>query len=371
MKQHDIGTIVRIASGCGEDEEEAAQKWHDEHIANVFGERYRIHFTPHFSSVKDSDGNVKGDYKFFNKPFGLRHWMANTNINDNDIVVLIDPDMIILTQLNGDFSSQRDVIVGNRKQEKFKVEHGSPFGQTYGFGAQWSTKIDLAKVAGEDSPSVGISRQNAFKYYPVGPPYLATARDMRNIAEKWSEFVPEVHKQYPYLLAEVRDFVWKDAFITEACILNVCSLELPPGKMFAYCVAAAHLKLAHQRVDHLMVSNVGAGGEGWPFVDEIIKDESTNVCEFATFPVSSKLHALPAVIHYCQRYMLEGELFSKRRFNTNFYSCDTPSLTVYDNDFGGDQKTELKGKRNAFMLCAITSMLNASLDHFKNNHCSR
>jgi hypothetical protein len=98
------------------------------------------------------------------------------------------------------------------------VEHGFPAGQLYGFGAQWKTKVNVAHVAGPNSPIEDVTLQEARDHYPLGPPYMATAKDMYKIAEKWCEFLPKVHDNYPHLLAE----------------------------MFAYSLAAAHNRLPHQ-----------------------------------------------------------------------------------------------------------------------------
>lgn len=35
---------------------------------------------------------------------------------------------------------------------------------------------------------------------------IGTAADMQKIANKWSEFAPRVHKEYPHLLAEMCKF---------------------------------------------------------------------------------------------------------------------------------------------------------------------
>ena len=49
-------------------------------------DRYRIHFTPHFSGVRDEvTGEVKGDYKFFNKPYGLRHFLEHGDLTGLDV----------------------------------------------------------------------------------------------------------------------------------------------------------------------------------------------------------------------------------------------------------------------------------------------
>ena len=41
------------------------------------------------------------------------------------------------------------------------------------------------------------------------------------------------------------------------------------AEMYAYSISAAHNKLPHLRLDHYMVSNIDASGEGWSFIDRI------------------------------------------------------------------------------------------------------
>jgi hypothetical protein len=86
------------------------------------------------------------------------------------------------------------------------VQHGIPFAQAYGLGVQWES-FDLDKIAGPDSPAKLVTKEDGRLYYPVGPPYIATARDIYAIAQKWTEFVPHVHAQYPHLLAGTSCFV--------------------------------------------------------------------------------------------------------------------------------------------------------------------
>lgn len=65
---------------------------------------------------------------------------------------------------------------------------------------QWRKKIDMSKITDEKSPVDAMSNEEA-KHYVVGPPYVATARDMYSIVSKWCEFAIPVHAQYPHLLA--------------------------------------------------------------------------------------------------------------------------------------------------------------------------
>ena len=91
------------------------------------------------------------------------------------------------------------------------------------------------------------------RFVAAGPPYVVAAGDMHDIAVAWSEFAPRVYAQYPHLLAE----------------------------MYAYCIAAAHLRLPHMLIDSMMVSQSGNGGEGWKLVKRLPADE---VCAFARAP---------------------------------------------------------------------------------------
>ena len=98
------GHVTRIASGCENDEAKAMQDWFQQSISHMSPTRFHLQLTPHFSSVVNDAGEFTGDYKFFNKPFGLKYWMENApqlkfNLQDgtfpqevqSDIVILIDP----------------------------------------------------------------------------------------------------------------------------------------------------------------------------------------------------------------------------------------------------------------------------------------
>lgn len=360
------GYVTRIASGCSDEEQEKEQKWHDEHIGAFMSDRFQVHFTPHFSTVKKEDGS-KGDYKYFNKPFGLRDWMengegmgidhdTNTPVDEDVIVILIDPDQALLRPIRADFSDETETITKEKDYEKYplKVSHGHPIAQKYGLGAQWR-KFNLEKITGSaDSPAIKVTSDDGFKHYPAGPPYLATARDFYQISLKWTEFAPGVHEEYPYLLAE----------------------------MFAYCIAAAHLELPHRMVESLMVSNSGAGGEGWPFVDSM----EGNVCDYDY--MSEDRTPAPNVIHYCQRHIVDRYFFGKRRVPTDYFTCESPLLVkppidlgeAYDYKYpvGLERKrkglvssplTHKEAKRDAFMICTMTKAMNRAGEFFKANHC--
>jgi hypothetical protein len=294
----------------------------------------------------------------------LKHWLENFEIlkfkdgsfgSEDDIVALIDPDMALMRPITGDFSDERETLIADRRRGEnllsTKVKRGTPFAQTYGLGTQWQ-KFDLDKIAGPDSPAKDVQREEGSLYYPVGPPYIGTVHDMYQIALKWSEFVPKVHAQYPYLLAE----------------------------MYAFCIAAAHLKLRFQLIDSLMASNPGTGGEAWPLVDKIPLEE---MCDFARHPDNSK-YALPSVVHMCQRYCVGEEwFFGKRRIPHDIYDCESPLFLeppsdlplLYDYKKPPNAKerkplTPKKANQEAFMVCYLTSLLNEAATFYKTNACT-
>ena len=125
--------------------------------------------------------------------------------DEDVIVILIDPDQILLRPIRADFSDSSETIFKKNVYKNFplQVSHGHPVAQKYGLRAQWR-KFNLEVITGSaDSPAIKVSEQDGENYYPAGPPYLATARDFYQIALKWTEFVPGVHAEYPYLLAEM------------------------------------------------------------------------------------------------------------------------------------------------------------------------
>jgi hypothetical protein len=341
------GKLTRIASGCKAKDTADIQRLFKEKFAVMAPDRLHLHLTPDFSRVKPGL-----TFKYFNKPYGMQHWLKNVlgypdnHAHDDTIIILLDPDQLILRPFTNDFTNSTEVfkIPGGYKH---KVEHGAPFAQQYGFGMQWLDKVKMDHIA-PDSPVVTMERKEALKYYfAMGPPYIATARDMFSIVTKWCEFAPKIYDDYPHLLAE----------------------------MFGYNLAAAHLELRHTIAHSFMVSDPKSGGEGWKLVDKV---ETKDVC------TSYPKEYLPHVLHYCQRYFLGKWFIGKYRLRKDFISCDAPLLAVPPPDIGvkynyrislETRKKETMGDRgvkyNAFMLCTVIRALNDAAIYYKDHHCDK
>lgn len=331
--------------------------------------------------MKDESGNKVGDYDFFNKPFGLLHWMehgehmgvdpdTNQPFRHDTIVILLDPDQMLMRPITGHFQSSDTIFRGGPKdggggggdnvdteltykenKSAFVVRHGHPLSQEFGFGDSW---LDFAKVAGKESPATKVTSSEAKRSYAVGPPYIATALDMHAIAQKWVEFVPLVHSIFPELIAE----------------------------MYAFSIASAHLELPHQLVGSLMISvtSNNDGGEGWKWIDALPSD---NICSFAMSDDNS--HTLPSVLHFCQRYGVgDRNFFAKKKLPKDFFSCESPLIEEPAMDIGTGKYLYRKPpfldttvkysataeKREAFVICKMTGFLNQAALFFKRKHCS-
>lgn len=150
--------------------------------------------------------------------------------------------------------------------------------------------------------------------------------------------------------------------------------------MYAFCIAAAHLKLRHQLIDSLMVSNPSTGGEGWTLIDKIPPEE---MCDFARKPNHDK-YALPTVVHLCQRYSVGKDwFFGKRKIPHDIYACETPLFIEPPSDIAlkYDYKYPPNAKgptplppdvinQHTFMVCYLTSLLNEAATFYKANACA-
>ncbi len=342
------GHITRIASGCDEDK----KKQLTELYAKLYPQYY-VHFTPDFT--KDEKTGRK--YNFYNKPWGLSHWLqhADPPVADDVVVALLDPDMIFLRPLTTKIAGQPANIFAKKVDKKEIVDHvkkGHPAAQLYGLGAPWTNdfhkKFNRTYICGEGSPCLKPKEWFGSHHYSVGPPYLVHKQDMERIARTWTKFVPRVYEHYPYLLAE----------------------------MYAYSMAAAHENLPHLQFENHMVSNTDVHpGEGWQHVDAL-EDSCVPPDEHGIyFPGQN----LPTVLHFCQ-FFRAGELgFQKRRVPKDIFSCESPMFKEPPPDLAKaeyriknkvkEQLRPVMAKRHAFALCILHRSINAALSDYKDRMC--
>jgi len=187
------GPVTRIASGCD------AQK--KDILTNLYKKLYpdyHVHFTPDFMQTKTGK-----KYAFYNKPYGLEHWLeyADPPVPDHTVIALLDPDMILLrpitTQVKGLEGMLHDRRV-NKDTLQDVIERGKPVAQLYGLGAPWGNDkhkhFNRTHVCGLNSPCLKGSEGYLSQHYAVGPPYIAEKYDFYKIARSWTDFVPRVYE---------------------------------------------------------------------------------------------------------------------------------------------------------------------------------
>eukprot|EP00605_Chrysophyceae_sp_TOSAG23-4_P000807 GSChrysophyteH1.ASY1.ANO1.897.1 assembled CDS len=347
------GPITRIASGCDDKKKQELTELYEK-LWGDRGYRYRAHFTPDFKK----DEKTKKKYDFYNKPWGVKHWLEHAEpAVPNDIVVaLLDPDMLLLRPITTEVASQTNAIWNKflPKDELIeKVSKGRPVAQLYGLGAPWVNddhkKFNRRKTCGEGSPCLQAKNPWAERHFSVGPPYLVHKEDMVRISSTWTKFVPRVYEGYPHLLAE----------------------------MYAYSMAAAHENLPHLQGEHYMVSNTDVyPGEGWKWVDQLEDSCVAPGEDGIYFPGQN----LPTVMHFCQFFRAGDYGFQKRRVPKNIFSCDSPMMSELPADLylseyqiKQDEKVKFKGpkqaKRHAFSLCVLHRSINAALIDYKKHMC--
>jgi hypothetical protein len=163
------GKITRIASGC----DEMKQKELTTLYTKLFPQ-YHVHFTPDFKM----DAKTKKKYDFYNKPFGLHHWLLNAqpSIPDGEIIILLDPDMILLRP----FTLNIGEDPGRLFLSSFQIEKeplpkqigkGFPVAELYGLGAPWTQDIkhnrnfNRTDICGSNSPCTKVTTKYGEAHY--------------------------------------------------------------------------------------------------------------------------------------------------------------------------------------------------------------
>ena len=353
------GHVTRIASGCTEEEEEALKHIHNTQMEPMGNGKFHLHLTPEFGE----------GFHYNNKPYGVHHWMEavlgyskdkTSTDHDNTILFLLDPDQVIMRPFVNEFPSDKEIWAPRTTYPlQTRIMHGYPMAAEYGYKDQWHQKIDVTQII-QDSPVTNqLSAKDIRENYHAGPPYAATAKDFYHIVTQWRAFAQPVHDQYPYLLSE----------------------------MFAYSLAAAHLKLPHQLARTFMVSD-------WkePGMDLVTKQsgvESSQMCRHV--PIEHKPH----ILHYCQRLALGKYMMTKHRLPDHFVgnqeSCKMPLLMEppddvavqldYFVDVNEQKRYDIRDNVNhaytkqekinqvAFLLCEELKAFNLAATYYKEHHC--
>jgi peptidyl serine alpha-galactosyltransferase len=169
-------------------EEMELRQFHKTKITTM-SKRFHVFFTPDFSTGPPF---TKGPYKYNNKPNSVYLWMKDilgmnktnrTKEVEDGIVILLDPDMVLLRPLLPNFSDQEILYASPSKTGSPRphfhgtttVAHGKPMAQQDGYlNSEWM-HFNVSYIT-EGGTFPNMSYLDGAMYWNSGPPYLATVR---------------------------------------------------------------------------------------------------------------------------------------------------------------------------------------------------
>ena len=159
------GDITRIASGCSDEKKVELTA-----LYKKLFPMYHVHFTPNFKL----DSKTNKEYDFYNKPYGVEHWLdhAVPPVRDHTVVAIIDPDMILIRPLTAIIKEENLKPYGIYAAADIPdvVKRGVPAAQKYGLGAPWATprpskNFDRLAICGANSSCLKVEMQYGDRHY--------------------------------------------------------------------------------------------------------------------------------------------------------------------------------------------------------------
>jgi len=217
------------------------------------------------------------------------------------------------------------------------VIKGRPVAQQYGLGGQWVTRFNVSEIAGRNSPATKYNDLSASHHFSVGPQLMLHVDDLSALAPLWSANMRPVMKADMDILAD----------------------------MWAYCIAAAHLRLHHTTLDQYMISTwEGNEGQAFEWVDKFTDLSCLK-------PQHSAGQLLPNFIHLASNFKAPESqewMFHKGHVPARILECDSPLIKESPDNLW-KISTKRDTKRQAWVLCHTVSILNRMLLEYKEKFC--
>ncbi|TYZ69152.1 hypothetical protein PybrP1_001069 [[Pythium] brassicae (nom. inval.)] len=303
MRVGQKGPITQILSGCSEDEKALV-------IAEPrFYYDFRVHFAPSFSPHPLP--GVDDNYKAYNKPFGLQHFLRHANPPvQHEIMALVDGDFLFFKPL--------EVNTG-RNMAKYYKGSREPATVTdevrdgVALAHDWRNVIrgdkffdgDKSKVVCGEQPCGHVTDDDAWEYYwGLGPPYIMTRNDMNAFVDDYGKLTVAARKVSTDWMTE----------------------------MYGYSLAAANHGIKHTILSHLGVTHpyLWNSNEYWSFLnaDGDHGEVTENPCEH---PTRITLPRDPPVSFHFFHLLYAGDAyFYKHRVPEELASCGHELLKVPD-----------------------------------------
>ncbi|TDH71059.1 hypothetical protein CCR75_002804 [Bremia lactucae] len=363
------GALTRIVSGCSDTILKDLVR-----RTRKSSPHLRIHVTRDFSSIpmlqtdnsKGENASFPDAYVPYNKPFGLRDWLATANPPVREkLLVVLDPDFLFLRTFavnfggrvttakgvdSGDYEHDAEVIEGMRQYKRFFVYAGfrDNVSDTVVDGAavaqRW-TKY-LKSLAFINSSAIcpecaNVSETDALEYYSVGPPYALTRTDLMEMVDDYCNMT--------LLKREQNREYWMN-------------------EMLGYSLAAAKHNIKHTAFDNLALSKKSDDYTGF------IKMVKGNPCEDPVIPLIPS--EAPPLLHGCHLYEMVDDrglnwIYYKQLMPNNLFACDswllaTPPASIWSIAKRSHDEHKML---EAFGLCTSIKVINQALVDFKTKMC--
>lgn len=355
--------VTWLISGCSEAQRSHRWKRHQK----LFPTHHALRLF--FTAAHVRDEALNDTYPPYNRPHAILHWVRTAALDPRAWVVLLDPDMLMLTPLKLPSYSAGAHRVGPQisggSAEEIIYRGRAPLvdalglpamGQRYKYlGARWekaALRLDDICEAGYEG-CLRLGGDELAEFYSAGPPWIVRFGDLKRAAPLWQAYVPRVRRQYRHLIAE----------------------------MYAYSLAFASLRIRHALFDHFVVSYPGApaGEQAWSWVDGAGPDADGDSCA-SEGPLQGP--RLPSFLHYCEIYHVEDWYFQKRDVpHGNALSCEAPLFAEPPQDMlhraratsdvaaEAEHRWERQRVRQAWFLCALLSAMNRAAIGLRRGLC--
>jgi len=341
------GRVTRIVSGCHDKKAEKINHKHQtfpkgtndllvpfKELNRSVNDNFGLYITPTFEGAMH--------FPWINKPssidYFIQHARPDLDRLGETVIAILDPDFVFLealTQQPLDVDSMLSTV-GTLTKGDNVVRRGRPVAQHYGLGGGWVSRFDVASIAGKDSHATTYSAGTAAKHFAVGPPLMLHVDDLADLAPIWRKNMVEVLKVEKDILAD----------------------------MWAYCMAAAHLKLEHTILDQFMLSTWGNSGQSFPWVNKLPELSCLE-------PKIAPGHHGPTFIHMASNFKAPESkkwMFHKGHVPAKILDCGTPLIINAPDDLWGISKSTTT-KQCAFTLCNIVKNLNRVATDYKQKFC--
>jgi hypothetical protein len=333
--------------------------------------RFHIHFAPaHRDQV--SVGGLRTHMKYFNRPFGIMHWMETQlryvnghkgpNPHDDTVIVVMDRDMLLLKPFGPTMKNEEELWKATANPPT-RVNHGVSFAQYAPFASNWWLDISVSDFAYEVQDAVarlqkmGIVEVNL--HYAAGPPFFSTAKDFYPLVSQWTELTFPLYQT-----------------------LNEKVLREPHA---AYALASAILKQPHELASTFSVDN--CRDEGFGRFAAAFQAGAPQGGGTGAFCRSFPLNLMPHIAEYSKRYSLGNYIIGKHYVDLDFLgkpeSCFRPlfaeppdnvaeMFSYYKDPEAGTRVTiehENTVYQMAFLLCETIKALNEAATYYKQKNC--